>query len=141
MTSHTEMMRDWFERIWNQCDTTALDEYLAPDGVIEGIDADPVKGPANFKAFHAGLCAAIDNLHVEVIDMIECEEKVCGHFVVTGVHRSTGKPVRFTSHFFGKVKDGKVVHAANDVDYLGMLIQIGAVSPDIMAKAMATPAS
>ena len=136
--SLTELMHDWFERIWNKGDTSALDDYLAPDGVIEGIDAEPVTGPDEFRTFRARLVTAIDNLHIEIIDAIESGDKVCGHFVVTGVHRATGKNVRFTSHYFGTVKDGKIVHAANDVDYLGLLIQIGAIDDTIMETALAS---
>ena len=140
MTTHCEMMHCWFDRIWNKGDESALDDYFAPDGVIEGIDATPVCGPSEFRAFRSRLVAAIDNMHVEIKDTIESGDKVCGHFVVSGRHRATGKDVRFTSHFFGTVKDGKIIHAANDVDYLGLMIQIGAVEANVMEKAMATSA-
>lgn len=136
-TSYTDIMHRWFDRIWNEGDTSALDEYFAPDGVIEGIAPEPVIGPEAFRAFHKQFNEAIGDMRVHVGDIIEQDNKVAGHFTVTGVHKATGKPVTFTSHFFGHGKDGKMVWAANDVDYLGLLTQIGAVDSDIMEKAMA----
>jgi len=135
--SYADIMHRWFDRIWNQSDTSALDEYFALDGVIEGIAPEPVVGPDAFRAFHKQFTEAIANMHIDVGDIIEQDNKVAGHFTVTGVHKVTGKSVTFTSHFFGHGKDGKLVWAVNDVDYLGLLTQIGAVDGDVMEKAMA----
>src|SRR6266545_142193 len=53
--------RDWFERIWNQGNESAIDELLAVDARMHGLptpDGKPVVGPQGFKPFFRRLHSA-----------------------------------------------------------------------------------
>lgn len=39
--------------------------------------------------------------------------------------------------FFATVRDGKIVEAANLVDYFGLLVELGGVEPTVLVKALA----
>lgn len=134
--SHTMLMRNWFERVWNQSDLAAVSEYLAEDGVIEGVSAEAVAGPENFCEFQKQFRANVHDMKIEVIDIIEEGDKVSGCFNVTGIHARTKKSVSFHGHFFGLIKDGKIIHAHNSVDYLTFLTQIGAINESVMSEAL-----
>ncbi|GAB5389443.1 MAG: hypothetical protein Alpg2KO_24110 [Alphaproteobacteria bacterium] len=135
-TSNKALIKRWFDCVWNGGDACSVESFLAPDCVHEGILPTPVTGPKEFRAFHKGINDAVADVTITIEDMIEDGDKVAGHFTVTGTHRKTGQDIRFTSHFFARCKDGKVIHTANEVDYLGLLTQLGEVSPDAMNKAM-----
>ena len=55
MSTNRDVMESWFHRVWTQEDVTAIDELLVPDGQVEGLGANALIGPDDFKKFHSAL--------------------------------------------------------------------------------------
>ncbi|HEY8410431.1 MAG TPA: nuclear transport factor 2 family protein, partial [Pyrinomonadaceae bacterium] len=67
------LMRRWFEEVWNQGRTDAIDELLADNVVIHGlVDAsgEPVRGAQAFRDFHRQFRGAFPNMNITVEDVI-----------------------------------------------------------------------
>lgn len=131
------LIRRWFEEVWNKGRVAAIDEMFAVDGVAHGLGAD-MHGAAAFKPFHAAFRDAFPDLRIEVEDMIAEGDKVAYRFSVTGTHRghglgfpATDKPARFTGMGVVRVQNGKIVEGWNNFDQLGMLQQLGVVTPPV----------
>ena len=135
--TNSELMRNWFERVWNQGDVSFVDEALAGECQVTGLSAETITSPAGFRGFHQILNAAFSNIHIDVTRLIECDEEVSGVVIVNARHRASGKEISFQSSFFPTVRDGQIIEAANLVDYLGLLSELGAVEPTVLEKALA----
>jgi steroid delta-isomerase-like uncharacterized protein len=125
----------WFEEVWNQGNAKVIDELLAEDGVIHGLNdasGNPVKGPKAFHEFHAQFRGAFPNITVNLEDVIAEGDKVVARCDVRGKH--TGDHLGFAAtearvHFEGvaivQIKDGKIVEAWNHFDFMEMNKQLG----------------
>lgn len=131
------LVRRWFEEVWNQGRAEAIEELLAEDGVLHGLaDATgaPVRGPAEFKAFHAQFREAFPDIVVTIEETIAEGDLVAVRCLVRGKHRgdslgfkATQAPVEFTGIAIVRVQDGKFVEAWNNFDFMTMNKQLGVI--------------
>jgi steroid delta-isomerase-like uncharacterized protein len=131
------LIRRWFEEVWNKKRVEAIDEMFAVDGIAHGLNDDAtgsIKGAAEFKPFHAVFCAAFPDIKVVVEDVIAEGDMIAARCSVHGKHtgnslgiEASGAPVEFTGMTIVRIKDGKIVEAWNNFDFLAMNKQIGAI--------------
>ncbi|HEV7473234.1 MAG TPA: ester cyclase [Pyrinomonadaceae bacterium] len=129
------LMRRWFEEVWNKGRVDAIDEMFARDGVAYGLSDDPSKlitGPADFKPFHAKFRGAFPDITVVVEDIVAEGDKLVARCSVRGKHTgdhlgvaASNAPVDFTGMVIARIKDGKIIEAWNNFDFLTMNRQIG----------------
>ena len=135
LESHKSLVNRWFEEVWNKGRAEAVDEMFAPDGIAHGLSGEaenPLKGPGDFKLFHESFRGAFPNIEVVVEDMIAEGDKVAARCSVRGKHAgdylgvvATNAPVDFTGVAIVRIKDGRIVEAWNNFDFLKMNQQIG----------------
>jgi len=131
------LLRRWFEEVWNKGRAEAIDEMFAADGIAHGLSDDaenPLKGPAGFKPFHEIFRGAFPDIEVVVEDMLAEGDLVAARCSVRGKHTgdhlgvaATNAPVDFTGMSIVRIKDGKIVEAWNNFDFMKMNKQIGAI--------------
>lgn len=130
MGANAELVRRWFEDVWNQGRAESIDELLAPDAVIHGLVTGDLVGTKAFRAFHALFRAAFYDIEVTVEKTIEEGDSVTAWCRAAATHRETGKKVAFSGAIFGDFRDGKLQEGWNCWDFLGLLIQLGAVDTE-----------
>ena len=131
------LIRRWFEEVWNKGRADAIPEMFAADGVAHGLSDDaakPLRGPAGFLPFHAQFREAFPNIEVVVEDQIAEGDMVATRCSVCGKHTgdslgfaATQVPVEFTGITITRIKDGKIVEAWNNFDFMKMYRQLGAI--------------
>jgi predicted ester cyclase len=133
--AEAEFMNRWFEEVWNNQNETAIDEMFAEDGLGHGLGPEPIVGPENFKAFHRLFVSAYPDLKVHVEDTVVEGEKIAVRCRVTGSHSGEGigvsptnNPVEFTGMVIVRVRDGKIVEAWNEFNFMEMYKQVGALT-------------
>lgn len=131
------VLRRWFEEVWNKGRADAIDEMFAEDGIAHGLaDASgaELRGPAHFREFHGRFREAFPGIEVVVEDAISEGDKVAARCTVRAKHEgdslgfaATNRPVEFTGMTFARVRDGKIVEAWNNFDFMAMFQQLGAL--------------
>jgi steroid delta-isomerase-like uncharacterized protein len=129
------LIRRWFKEVWNDGSAEAIAEILAADGIAHGLSDDPAKplrGPAGFLPFHGQFRGAFPDIEVVVEDQIAEGDLVATRCSVRGKHTgdhlglaATNSPVDFTGMTFTRVRDGKIVEAWNNFDFMKMYKQLG----------------
>jgi steroid delta-isomerase-like uncharacterized protein len=129
------LVRRWFEEVWNKGRAEAIDEMFAADGIAHGLSDDvenPLQGPADFKPFHETFRGAFPDIEVIVEDLIAEDDKVAARCSVRGKHTgdhlgvaASNAPVDFTGVSIVRIKDGQIVEAWNNFDFMRMNRQIG----------------
>ena len=129
------LAHEWFDEVWNQRQTAAIDRLLAGDVIAHGLvdeNGNEIRGPSAFKKFFAQFTKAFPDIHVEVADTISEGDKIAARCIVTDTHRGdtlgvpgSNRPVRFTGVAILRVKDGKIVEAWNNFDFQTLSRQIG----------------
>src|ERR1700682_6030721 len=122
------LIHRWFEEVWNKGRTDAIHEMFAEDGIAHGLSDDsgnPLRGPAGFIEFHSRFRGAFPDIVVTVEDTV-CEgDKIAARCSVRGERSgvtlafpATNAPVEFTGIAIVRVKDGKIVEAWNNFDFM-----------------------
>jgi len=107
------------------------------EGIAHGLSDDPaspLRGPAGFLPFHAQFREAFPNIEVVVEDQLAEGDLVATRCSVRGKHigdslgfAATQSPVDFTGITITRIKDGKIVEAWNNFDFMKMYRQLGAI--------------
>ena len=132
---NAEFVRRWFEEVWNNKSEAAVDEMLAEDGIGYGLPAGDIRGPSAFKEYQRALLSAYPDLRVIVEDTVVEGDKVAVRCRVPALIKvkawaflSPTNPVEFTGLCMMRVKDGKIVEAWNEFNFMQMYQQLGALT-------------
>lgn len=132
------LIRRWFDEVWNNKNEAAIDEMLADDveayGLVDG-RGNPVTNKETFMGIWHQFTEVYPDLHVEVEDTLSDGDRAMARCRVTGTHRgsgfgfpATGTEVNFTGVLTVEVKDGKIIKAWNEFNFMTMFQQLGAVT-------------
>ena len=137
LEEHKALVRRWFEEVWNKGRADAIPEMLAADGIVHGLSEDasqPLRGPAGFLPFHAQFREAFPNIEVVIEDQIAEGDRLATRCSVRGKHegdslgfKATQAPVEFTGVAITRIKDGQIVEAWNNFDFMKMYKQLGVI--------------
>lgn len=132
-----QLIRRWFEEVWNKGRAEAIDEMIADDCIVHGLDdatGNPVRGPAEYRAFYSQFREAFPNIVVTVEDTIAEGDLVAARCSVRAKHEgdslgiaATKSPVEFTGMTIVRVKDGKLIEGWNNFDFMALYRQIGKI--------------
>ncbi|MBX7169652.1 MAG: ester cyclase [Pyrinomonadaceae bacterium] len=128
----------WFEEVWNNKNEAAIDEMFAEDGIANGLsdaEGNPLRGPEGFKQLHRAFCSAYPDLTITVEDTITEGDRIAARCTVRGMHTGEGlgvtptnQQIEFTGLTIVKLKDGKIIEAWNEFDFMKMYSQLGALT-------------
>lgn len=137
LAANKALIRRWFAEVWNQGRAEAIPELFAADGIAHGLSDDvnvPLKGPSGFLPFHAQFREAFPNIEVVVEEQIAEGDLVATRCSVRGKHTghslgfaATHAPVEFTGMTITRIREGKIVEAWNNFDFMKMYRQLGAL--------------
>ena len=129
------LIQRWFEEVWNQGNSKTIDELLDENGVIHGLmdaNGQPVSGLKAFHDFHDQFRSAFSNLEISVDDVVAEGDRVVARCSVRGKHTgeslgfaATNAPIEFEGIAIVRIKNGKIVEAWNQFDFLSMNKQLG----------------
>jgi steroid delta-isomerase-like uncharacterized protein len=139
-SDNVALVRRWFEEVWNKGREEAIDEMFDEEGVAHGLADEtgaPLRGASGFKPFFRKFREAFPGVEVVVDDAISEGDRVAARCTVRGRHEghtlgfaATSRPVEFTGMTFARVRDGKIVEAWNNFDFMSMFQQLGALRLD-----------
>lgn len=132
------LLRRWFEEVWNKGREEAIDEMFGVDGIAHGLSNESgqsLRGAADFKPFFRKFRTAFPDIEVIVEDVVAEGEKAAARCTVRGRHQSdslgfaaTQRPMEITGMSLVRIRDGKIVEAWNNFDFMSMFQQLGALT-------------
>ena len=132
--ANKDLVRRWFEEVWNKGRTSAIDELFAANGVFHGL-GEEMRGPDAFKPFYVAYRGAFPDVNVRIDDIIAEGDVVALRWTCTATHRggtlgfaATERRIEFTGMGFARIANGKLVEGWNNFDRLGMFEQLGIVN-------------
>jgi predicted ester cyclase len=127
------LVRRWFEEVWNKQREAAISEMFVYEGVAHGLpDPDSViRGPEEFKKFHQGMVQTFPDIHVDLDDLIAEGDRVAVRWTATMTHLGDGlgyaptkRKVTLGGSSFLLCRDGKIVEGWNHADFTRMFAQL-----------------
>jgi len=133
--ANKDLMQRWFDQVWNDGNSAAIDEMVTDDLVIHGLtDAQgkDITGVSNFNSFHAQFRSAFPNIVVAIEDVIAEGDRVVARCRVSAKHTGdalglapTNADVSFTGIAIARIENGRIAEAWNNFDFMKMNQQLG----------------
>jgi steroid delta-isomerase-like uncharacterized protein len=130
-----QLMRRWFQEVWNEGRIQTVYDLLSPNAVARGqrgAEAE-IRGPEEFAKFVQEIRGAFSDIQMKVEDVFGAGDKVVLRWSATMTHTgdglgfpASGRTVRSRGITIARIVDGKIVEGWDNWDQLGMLEQIGA---------------
>ena len=131
------LIRRWFDEVWNEGRVDTIDELFSEDGIAHGLSDDsgnPLRGPSGFKEFHTKFREAFPDIVVTVEDTVSEDDKIAARCLVRGKHMghslgfaATNAPMEITGMTIVRIKNGQIVEAWNNFDFMTLYKQLGAI--------------
>ena len=137
-----QLMRRWFQEVWNEGRTQTVYDLLHPNAVANGLKGaeSEIRGPEQFVKFVHELRGAFPDIQVKVEDVLGAGDKVVLRWSATMTHTGdgigfppSGRTVRSQGITIARIVDGQIVEGWDSWDQLGMLVQIGAYTQPLVA--------
>ena len=136
MAKNADLIRRWFEEVWNQGRGETIHEMCAKDAIGYGQaqhGAD-IHGPEHFEQFWRSFRGAFSGIKLEVKDTIEEGDMVVARWTMTMSHTGpflgvepTNRQVTLSGMSMQRYKSGQIIAAWDNWDQLGLMVQLGAV--------------
>jgi len=123
------ILAQWFRRIWNEGDASAIDELCTPDVVSHGLNGD-LCGPRVWREqFYEPMRSAFSKVFVTILSEIQQGEFIMARLEATMVLRSTGQEVTMPGFSHTRVVNGRFAEAWDVWDFLGVLEKMELLPP------------
>jgi steroid delta-isomerase-like uncharacterized protein len=135
------LVERFVEELWNEGNTSAADELMAPDAEIhmptgEVVDVDGLKG------FAGTFRESFPDWHSTFEELVAEGDRVAERWTGRGTHQGelqgippTGKRVEVPGSVFYRIVGGKIVEFRGQLDMMGLMQQLGVIAPPQQAKA------
>jgi steroid delta-isomerase-like uncharacterized protein len=128
------IVRRFIEEFKNRANHGIVDELLAPSFVHHFQDPRVPRGREGFRMLGQSVAKAFPDVHVKIEDLVVEGNVVVERNTVTGTHKgefngipATGRKVGWTEIDLYKLRDGKIIELWPEIDFLGLLTQLGAI--------------
>jgi steroid delta-isomerase-like uncharacterized protein len=135
LDTNKAIIREFFERVWNQGDEAAIDRFIAEDA--GGNDPDFGAGRAGFKRQWRQWREAFPDVHFQIEEIVAEGDTVVARWTLTGTHRGpflgispTGRSVHVGGMSLDHLRDGVLVSGFDGWDNLGLRQQLGVIPDD-----------
>ena len=131
------IVRRLYEEVWNKRKLKVVDELISPShALIDPLVSTSQVGPELYKRRVVELTTSFPDLRFTIEDMIAEKGKVVVCWIISGTHKSgfmdvpaTGKKVSVEGVTIHYITNGKILDSSARWDVLGLMRQIGQISP------------
>ena len=89
-----EIIRRYYEELWNRWDESLIDSIISPSITFRGSLGDTVTGRDGFRSYLRKVRSAFPDFHNRIDELIEGEGRVVARLTYTGTH-SSGKRIEY----------------------------------------------
>lgn len=132
-TENKQLVRCYYEQLWNQWDAHAIDQLIAPGIVFRGSLGMTVTGVDAFRNYLDTVRRAFPDFHNCIEDLIAEGDQVVARLAYSGTHRGelfglppTGRAVQYDGIALFRLVDHKISEGWVMGDTLSLLRQLGA---------------
>jgi steroid delta-isomerase-like uncharacterized protein len=129
------LARRYIDEVYNHGRPEVIDELFADDYVDHTASTEQVPGPSGARQIYDVFRAAFPDLRVEIHDLVSDDDLVTFRATMSGTSQGplmgaapTGNAVQIASMVFLRVRDGRFVERWEQMDLLGLMLQLGIIS-------------
>lgn len=134
--SSESLLSQWFRRVWNESDASAIEEPGAPDLISHGLVAD-IHGRENWrKQFYEPMQAAVGRTLVRIIAEVAQGDTIIARGEAVLTMRGTGQEVVMPGFCQMRIAGGKIAEAWDVWDFAGVMERLRLLPPGSFGAAV-----
>ncbi|WP_170330023.1 ester cyclase [Ruegeria arenilitoris] len=134
--SHADILRNWYAEVWENGNIDAIDQFFAPDTMAEGLIPEMQVGADDFRDLVMAFRHVLGDIKVDLPKIIEDGDWVSGILNVSTTRADNGAPLQATGSVIARIKDGRMVEAYNQFDFISLFEQLGQFPQDTLPVCM-----
>ncbi|MEX0319734.1 MAG: ester cyclase [Ruegeria sp.] len=131
-----EVLKEWYAQVWEQGNTEAIDQYFDPDTMAEGLIPEMQVGPDDFRDLVTAFRFILGEIRVELPKIIEDGDWLSAILHVHTSRADNGAPIEVSGQVMARFRDGKMVEAYNQFDFISFFEQLGQLPQDTLPVCM-----
>jgi len=132
----TDLVRRFYEELWNRWDLAIADEILAPDLRFRGTLGTRLVGIEAFRGYVEQVRAAFPDWHNHLEELIDAGETIVARLIFSGTHRgellgvaATGARVEYAGIAIFRLDGGRIAEAWVVADTQELWRALGSMPP------------
>jgi steroid delta-isomerase-like uncharacterized protein len=133
LTSLKDLVRRYYEEIWNRWDFALADELIAESVVFRGSLGVSVQGREGFKEYMQTVRRAFPDFHNRIEQLLAEDDRVAARLTYTGTHKgelfgigATGRRVSYDGVALFRIANGRIAEGWVLGDVHGLVQQLRA---------------
>ena len=119
--SAESVLAQWFRRVWNENDSSAIEELATPDVVSHGLTGN-INGREEWKQnFYQPMLASFPKTEVTVLDEVIAGDKIFARLSATLSVAGHEETVEMKGTCLVRLQDGRIAEAWDSWDFLGLM--------------------
>jgi len=138
MTHHLEgnkaLVRRFSNEFKNKANHGIVDELFTENFQHHFKDPRLPKGRAGMKILGQSVVHAFPDVHANIQELIAEDDRVVERTEAAGTHKGdfngvppSGRPVKWSELHVYRIENGKIAELWSEIDFLGIMMQIGAI--------------
>jgi len=134
--SNGDILREWYSRVWERGDISAIDELFVPNIQAQGIVPDLEMGVEEFKFLVATIQELITLPKIRIDKLVEQGDWIAGMMTMQAETLDQRTPVKIAAMVLCRFENGKIVEAYNSVDFVSFFEQLKLLPENTIAICM-----
>ena len=130
--SKADILQAFYERVYLQCDLSAVDEFFTEEAAAAGVIANDVIGTNDIKTMVEAFMGFVDDAGFSFQKTLESGDWLAAVISIDATMK-TGQQVSLSGQVMARFEGDRIAEAFNHFDYLAFFEQIGLLPPDAMA--------
>lgn len=139
MPTPNEILKRWFDEVWNEGRQASIQELLAADAVVLGLPGGPIEGPAAFAAFHSQFSSVFHELDFLINEAMEWGDEAMARVNLIMTHRASGHRAALEGACWIRCRNGQILEARNYINFLELLQQLSLAPKDYFQQRASAP--
>lgn len=132
----SELLRDWYVRVWQEGDLTAIQDYFDEEALAGGFLGDMNAELGDLMAIVPAIQRILRNVKVHIDDSMDDGDKSWALIRLTADVAATMTPVTISAQVMIRHKNDRILSAVNHIDILGFFEAAGFVPGDLREQVL-----
>lgn len=132
--SNIRFLAAFYKTVWIEGKVQAIRDFYSDEMQAAGIMPGLALTPDDFCVCVEAIHALVTDPEIEIMRTVEAGDWLSALVRVRCLSTSSGEPVEFSCQIMLRYRNGKIVEAYNNMDTTSLMIQLGALPPDVVEQ-------
>ena len=130
--SNVGRLEEFYKTVWIDGNVQAIRDFYSEEMQAAGLMPGMALTPEDFRVCVEAMHALVTEPEIVIMRAVEAGEWLSALVRVRCLSAADGVPIEFSCQLMLHYRDGKIVEAYNNMDTTSLMIQLGALPPDVV---------